>query len=103
MKVNWEDVQEDYKKKDERIAELEAEKVHLKIKPEFRKVQVYETVYSKEENKQIKTLKDEVFSFHKWGAEYEEFETGAGNYTVAILEKENGDITTYFAHQIKFI
>ena len=32
MKVNWEDVQEDYKKKDERIAELEAENSTLKTK-----------------------------------------------------------------------
>ena len=29
MKVNWEDVQEDYKKKDERIAELEADNDRL--------------------------------------------------------------------------
>ena len=103
MKVNWEDVQEDYKKKDARIADLEAESATLKVRPELRKAQIYETAYSKEERKKIKILKPEIFFFHKWGCEYEEFEGGAGNYTVAILEKENGDITTYFAHQIKFI
>mgnify|MGYP003678687355 FL=1 len=31
MKVNWEDVQEDYKKKDERIIELEKEVMKLKL------------------------------------------------------------------------
>lgn len=30
--------------------------------------------------------------FHQWGAAYEEFEAGPGNYTVAIVELPDGKI-----------
>ena len=30
--------------------------------------------------------------FHCWGNAYEEFETGAGNYSVALVETSNGSI-----------
>jgi len=30
--------------------------------------------------------------FHQWAASYEEFETGAGNFTVAIIERPDGTI-----------
>jgi len=32
--------------------------------------------------------------FHCWGQEYEEFESGLGNATVAIIELDNGQIVT---------
>lgn len=41
--------------------------------------------------------------FHEWGVNYEEFETGPGNFTVAIVELEDGTVDTFPAHQIKFI
>lgn len=32
--------------------------------------------------------------FHQWGCEYEEFESGPGNYTVAVVEFADGSIGT---------
>lgn len=41
--------------------------------------------------------------FHQWANAYEEFETGAGNYTVALIELENGEIESVLPMNIKFI
>lgn len=40
--------------------------------------------------------------FHQWGAEYDEFENGPGNYTVAIVELEDGSIKTIPPNWLKF-
>lgn len=40
--------------------------------------------------------------FHQWGTEFEEFESGPVNYTVAIIEKEDGSIETPLPHNIRF-
>ncbi len=42
-------------------------------------------------------------AFHQWGVAYEEFETGAGNYTTAIVELSDGKIVTPEASMIEFI
>ena len=41
-------------------------------------------------------------TFHCWGAEYEEFENGPGNYTVAIVEIHDGSIRTFMPTDIIF-
>lgn len=41
--------------------------------------------------------------FHGWGKEFEEFSEGACEYSVAIVELENGDVETYSANQIRFL
>jgi len=41
--------------------------------------------------------------FHCWGADYEEFESGPGNYTVAILEKEDGSVVLEHPSRVRFI
>lgn len=41
--------------------------------------------------------------FHGWGCEYEEFETGPGNYTVAIVEQADGIVTLVHPSLIQFI
>ena len=41
--------------------------------------------------------------FHKWGNAYEEFETGAGNYTVAIVELADGTIAEVLPSNLKFV
>lgn len=41
--------------------------------------------------------------FHAWGASFEEFETGPGNQTVAIIEEPNGEITQVSPENIKFV
>lgn len=41
--------------------------------------------------------------FHEWGCNYEEFETGAGNYSVAIVELPDWKIITPLPNDIEFI
>ena len=41
--------------------------------------------------------------FHQWAFAYEEFETGVGNYTVALVELENGEMVEVLPMNIKFI
>ncbi len=41
--------------------------------------------------------------FHEWGVNYEEFESGPGNYSIAIVEYEDGTIESVPVEQIKFI
>lgn len=41
--------------------------------------------------------------FHQWASSYEEFENGAGNYTVALVELEDGTIKEVLPSNIKFI
>ena len=45
----------------------------------------------------------ELGYFHQWGCDYEEFESGAGNYSVAIVELPNGKIVTPPASSIEFL
>ena len=41
--------------------------------------------------------------FHQWASAYEEFETGAGNYTVALVELPDGTINEVLPSNIKFL
>ncbi len=41
--------------------------------------------------------------FHQWGNSYEEFESGAGNYSVALVELPDGTIAEVLPSNIKFI
>lgn len=41
--------------------------------------------------------------FHGWGVEYEEFETGPANYSVAIVEMADGTIQTLMPWAIRFL
>lgn len=41
--------------------------------------------------------------FHQWGINYEEFETGPGNYTTAVVELPDGRIVTPPADDIIFL
>lgn len=48
----------------------------------------------------------EVFEkgvFHQWGCSYEEFETGIGNFTVAVVELPDGKVIMPAADRIQFI
>lgn len=40
--------------------------------------------------------------FHQWGSNYEEFESGAGNYSVAIVELPDGKVIMTNADDIQF-
>lgn len=41
--------------------------------------------------------------FHGWGTDVLEFETGACNYTVAIVEKPDGSVVTAMPKLIEFV
>lgn len=41
--------------------------------------------------------------FHAWGVNYEEFETGAGNYSTAIVERNDGTVENIQADLIRFM
>ena len=41
--------------------------------------------------------------FHQWASAYDEFESGAGNYTVALVETADGTIQSVLPFNIKFI
>ena len=68
----------------------------------MRKVIYYEDKRNVQTSKYDKEVVGEAL-FHQWGLDYEEFETGAGNYSVAILELESGDVITVAANLIKFV
>ncbi|WP_024718049.1 hypothetical protein [Pseudomonas putida] len=41
--------------------------------------------------------------FHAWGVEYEEFESGPGNFSVAIVEMADGTVQTLMPWAIRFL
>lgn len=45
----------------------------------------------------------EFGKFHTWGLEMIEFEDGGVNFTVGIIEKENGEMTTSVPKDIVFL
>lgn len=49
-------------------------------------------------------IKEGVGRFHCWGSNYEEFESGPGNFTVAVVEdQESGQVHLVHPEDIKFI
>lgn len=48
-------------------------------------------------------LKTNEGLFHQWGCSYEEFESGAGNFTVAIVELTDGTIEQVLPSNLKFV
>ena len=47
--------------------------------------------------------RDGLAVFHQFGVDYEEFETGAGNFSVAIIEWSDGQVEMVRADRIKFV
>lgn len=45
----------------------------------------------------------QIGQFHQWGSNYDEFESGAGNYTVAIVELPDGTVVMPMADDICFL
>ncbi|MCK4822305.1 hypothetical protein KA005_41465 [bacterium] len=72
----------------------------------MRKVQVYkyeertgETPYPTKRHK----IKDGIGIFHQFGVNYEEFDSGPGNYTTAIVEMPDGSVKNVPVENIKFL
>lgn len=45
----------------------------------------------------------QIGQFHQWGNSYEEFESGPGNYTVAVVELPDGNVVMPMADDICFL
>jgi hypothetical protein len=41
-------------------------------------------------------------TFCEWGCNYEEFDAGAGNFSTAIVKKEDGQIESVLAQLVRF-
>ena len=42
-------------------------------------------------------------TFHAWGVAYEEFESGPGNYSTAIVEMPDGTVRNWPAEMVRFV
>ncbi len=42
-------------------------------------------------------------NFHQFGTDYEEFETGAGNFSTAIVERDDGTVINVPVENIQFL
>jgi hypothetical protein len=76
----------------------------------MRKVKVYKYEKREEKNEEyprgrtyFEKVEDGEGVFHTWGSDYEEFESGPGNYTTAVIERADGKIETPPAHMVEFI
>jgi hypothetical protein len=71
----------------------------------MRKVQIFKTVQVKNEKGgfDYPRVEDCIAKFHYFGCDYEEFETGPGNFSTAICELEDGSVRNVPLHMIKFI
>lgn len=59
-----------------------------------------------EYNREKNTWEEKEFVdgvFHQWGNNYEEFDSGSGNYTVAVVELPDGKVVMTVASNIQFI
>lgn len=54
-------------------------------------------LYDKGEAKEV------IGHFHMWGSNYEEFETGPGNFTTAIIELDDGRVVGCPAETVRFL
>lgn len=70
----------------------------------MRKVQVFK--WERQEidgcTKQVKVA-DFIGTFHQFGNSYEEFESGAGNFTTLIVERDDGTICEAYPSMCQFI
>ncbi len=55
-----------------------------------------------EDNSMVK-VPDTNGYFQGWGVDYEEFESGAGNFSAAIIMLKDGSIKLIPAEQVKFL
>lgn len=71
------------------------------VTPKRRRVMVYESKNIAGTSK-YETHEKGYAEFHCWGVEFEEFENGTGNCTVAIVEFPGGTVHSVFPRFIRF-
>ena len=48
-------------------------------------------------------IDDGEATFHRWGINYDELENGAGSYSTAIIERQDGSVENVEVSMIQFI
>lgn len=87
------------------MTDFENSRRKINMNPEIstlRKCSGFYTNYNSEIRK-FETINFELGVFHQFGSTYEEFENGAGNSTIAIVELPNGQLVEAAVNSIKFI
>ena len=70
----------------------------------MRKVEFYEYKRKFVDGKWLRTVSKATNGvFHQWGSAYEEFETNAGNFSIAIIELSDGTIKNVPVENVKFM
>ena len=64
----------------------------------MRRVEYYKNVLEKDFK-----VKEGEAKFHQFGCNFEEFESGAGNFSTAIIELEDGTVKNIPVELIKFL
>lgn len=71
----------------------------------MQRVIIHRWAQEKQEDGRMKSIRVETGTtglFHGWGTDYEEYEGGPGNYTVAIVEMADGSVELVPAPLVKF-
>jgi len=71
------------------------------LKKNLRRVMVTEWVGVYPKKVELKETREA--DFHGWGNDYEELESGTGNYTVAVVEFDDGTIEMVRADRVRFL
>lgn len=67
----------------------------------MRPVEIY-TLQLDDDSKTFKSVFSGIGVFHGFGVDYEEFESGPGNFSTAIVEMPDGTVKNVPADMIKF-
>ena len=67
-----------------------------------RKVRIYKKVWS-DKTKRYETVEDGYGIFHEFGVNYDELETGPGNFTVGVIELPNGKVELIYVDFFEFV
>jgi len=68
----------------------------------MRRVLVYKLEWQEEAKRHMK-VEDFQGYFHAWGCGYVEGETGFGNFSTAIVERDDGSVENVYVEMIKFL
>ena len=70
----------------------------------MRQVQVFKWIQERDGDGKLQNVRvqDGAATFHQFGAAYEEFENGAGNNAIAIIERADGSVQQVSADLIQF-
>lgn len=68
---------------------------------ELRRVNVFEFVKNEDRTYTKRIVKQGYF--HQWGSDYEDYESGPGNFSTAIVEMDDGTVENVYVEMISFV